>query len=330
MMTTDNTQLAKESIVARAESAVAVQQDTLELIKQELGSAFVAAVIILTKAHSIVTSGLGKSGFIARKMAASLTSLRFHSQYLHPVDALHGDGGFIDADDVLVAFSKSGETPEMLRFVSIAKSAGVRVVAVTSRRGSSLGNLSDAVALAPYTKEIDDQDLLPTTSTTSALIVADILTVCCAEVSGGMLDRLRTTHPDGAIGAALLRTVEEVMHSGPEMPTVHVNDVLSKALIELTTKALGIVCVVDEHDRLAGIITDGDIRRIAGRGTDIINEIVKNVMTPNPVTITPESTLHEALTLMEKRSRQISVLPVVRGGKCVGVIRIHDAVRISL
>lgn len=316
--------------MSRAEDAIVIQRDTLDLIRHELDSGFAAAVHILTNAHSIITSGLGKSGFIARKMAASLTSLRFHSQYLHPVDALHGDGGFMDADDVLVAFSKSGETPELLRFASLAKTAGVRVVAVTARRESSLGKLSDAVALAPYTKEIDDQDLLPTTSTTSALIVADLLTVCCAEASGGMLDRLSKSHPDGAIGAALLRTVEEVMHSGAETPTVRVTDALSKALIELTTKALGIVCVVDELDVLVGIITDGDIRRIISRGVDVVNEIVKNVMTSNPITTTPESTLHEALTLMEKRSRQISVLPVVRGGKCVGVIRIHDAVRISL
>jgi arabinose-5-phosphate isomerase len=329
-MSTNSRTETTETIVSRAKAAIEIQQDTLDLIKLELGGGFAAAVHILTGAHSIITSGLGKSGFIARKMAASLTSLQFHSQYLHPVDALHGDGGFIDSDDVLVAFSKSGETPELLRFTSLAKAAGVRVVAVTARRGSSLGNISDAVALAPYTKEIDDQDLLPTTSTTSAMIVADLLTVCCAEASGGMMDRLSKSHPDGAIGAALLRTVEEVMHSGADMPTVRAADVLSKALIELTTKAMGIVCVVDDQDMLLGIITDGDIRRIVSLGADVVNEIVNNVMTLNPITISPESTLHEALTLMEKRSRQISVLPVVRGGKCVGVIRIHDAVRINL
>lgn len=319
-----------DDILTLARAAFLQQRRSLDLMESALGTSFADAARALAQASFVVTTGLGKSGFIARKMAATLTSLRRRSVYLHPVDALHGDSGLIDADTVVVAFSKSGETAELLRFVDVVQNLGVRVIAITSRGTSTLTQRSDVSLDAPIEREFDHHDIVPTASTTAAMILADALAVAAASLEGDVTDALRSSHPDGAIGLGLLRTVEEVMHSGPSTPLLIRGSSCAEAIDQLTTSSLGIVCIVDENHHLCGILTDGDIRRLVSQpGFSVQSTIVDDVMTTSPSTIHPHATVHEALRCMENRPRQISALPVVVEGKCIGVVRVHDAVSVA-
>ncbi len=316
--------------LARASAMIDLQIAALLRTRDHLDQHFLRAIDLLAAASKTVTSGLGKSAFIARKMAATMASVRLPATYLHPVDALHGDSGILDPSDVLVAFSKSGETPEVIRLVALAQELGLRVVVVTSRPQSTLAQVADASVVALIERELDADDLLPTASTTSALMMADLLAIGTLEAAGGAEERLRRSHPDGAIGATLYRTISEVMHSGSALPRVPPGSTLSAALVELTAKALGIVCVLDEDDALLGILTDGDVRRLAASGSDLSRLATDDVMTRTPMSVQAGHTLRSALEIMERGERQIGVLPVLEGSRCVGVIRVHDIVRLNL
>ena len=317
------------SAAADARSAIQLQISSLERSRDAIDDAFDRAVDLLANAPKTVTSGLGKSSFIARKMAATMASVRMPALFLHPVDALHGDSGILEPNDVLVVFSKSGETAEVLRLVSLAREIGLSVIAVTARSGSTLDEQADATVGALIERELDNDDVLPTASTTSALVMADLLALGALYANGGSSERLRASHPGGAIGAALKRSVREVMHDGDAMPQVGHEATMADALVELSGKTLGIVCITDEEKHLLGIITDGDVRRLAAERPEISTARASDVMTKEPTAISPDATLHEALTLMERGDRQIAVLPVVDKGLCVGVIRLHDIVRLN-
>lgn len=318
-----------ETPLNRALERIAIQQRSLDLVANNLGEQFDAAIAILCQTQKIITTGLGKSGFIARKMAATLASLTIPAYFLHPVDALHGDSGILLPTDSVVAFSKSGETPEVLSFVDHARSFGVSVVSVSSRLGSSLAHRSEASLYAALEREFDADDILPTASTTSALVLADVLALAIAEVNGTTAG-LRSSHPHGIIGAGLMRKVEEVMHADRNLPVVPIGSTLSAALVELTAKSLGAVCVVNKAGTLQGILTDGDVRRLVQNGSDLAGMVVDDAMTVNPISVTPGTTLHEALLVMERRQKQISLVPVVSGNRCVGIVRVHDIVRINI
>lgn len=317
-------------MIQTARQRITLQIESLEGIAQALDENFERATHLLSAANKIVSTGLGKSGFIARKLAATLSSLRMPSIYLHPVDALHGDSGILEAGDCMVAFSKSGETPEVLRLIDHVRGLGICVVAITSRLNSAITQRADATLYAHIASELDELNLVPTASTTAALVMADILALSAAEHRGVAADALRASHPGGAIGASLLRLVDEVMHSGAALPTVTPDATLKAALTELSQKGLGAVCVNNNDGVLVGLLTDGDVRRFVQAGGDAEHTSVQNVMTTSPVTISPGATLHEAFLMMEQRTRQLSVLPVVDGTTCVGLVRLHDIVRVNL
>jgi arabinose-5-phosphate isomerase len=306
------------------------QREALDLLAGELDETFDAAALAITRAGKVIATGIGKSGFVARKMAATLTSIRIPAVYLHPVDALHGDLGILDPGDVVVAFSKSGETQEVTRLAEIVAKHGAIVVSITSRRGSALGAIATYELVAPIVHELDPHNLLPTASTTQALVMADLLCVAAAQLNGDVVRKLQHSHPHGAIGAALLRTVDGVMHAGSSLPMVRPGTMVRTAVGVLSDTALGIVCVVDDARRLCGIITDGDVRRYVGGQIDLDATPVDVVMTKHPVSVRPTDTLYDALQIMEARDRQISVVPVVSEGECVGVLRLHDIMRAQL
>lgn len=312
-----------------ARAALMQQIESLTMLASEVNDAYVLAVDMLRASQHVVATGLGKSGFIAQKFAATLASVCVPSRCLHPVDALHGDAGVINEGDVVVAFSKSGETPEILRFVDVARGLGARIIAITAKPSCRLAQLADVALTAPVTHEMDAHDILPTTSTTSALVMADLLAVGVLASDPEPLLRLRRSHPDGMIGGTLLRSVADVMHTGSQMPCVHPDASMVDALAEMSAKALGIVCVC-ENGHLQGVVTDGDVRRMVAGTVDLRSAIVRDVMTATPVTIGPHASLHEALQRMEHRERQIAVLPVVDDGRCVGVVRLHDIVRLQV
>lgn len=319
-----------QSLLDTIRTALQWQRASIELLDASIDDSFNQAVHILLSSGKVLTTGLGKSGFIARKLAATLNSIRKPSIYIHPVDALHGDSGLIEEGDALVAFSKSGETSEVIRFAAMATEMGASVVSITGRTDCRLSDLARIPLIAPITRELDANDIIPTASTTNALILADLLAMGVLHEAGDAMERLRRSHPQGMIGSTLLRTVEEVMHSASALPRVPAGTSLAAALAVLSSFGLGCVCVCDADDGLLGILTDGDVRRLVMRGAGIEGVVVDDVMTAKPVSIASDATLHDALQLMERRERQIGVLPVLDRGRCVGVIRVHDIVRLQV
>lgn len=312
-----------------AQEALRHQIESLLRMVDQLDHRYGQAVDLLRAADHVVTAGLGKSGIIAQKFAATLASVCVSARCLHPVDALHGDAGVVGQGDVVVVFSKSGETIEVLRFADVMRGLGCHVLCITSQPESRLATMSDVALIVPVTHEMDAHDILPTTSTTSSLVMADLLAVGVLSADPDPLRRLRRSHPDGMIGGTLLRSVADVMHSGDALPAVSPSTSMLDALVAMTSKALGIVCVVDEG-RLAGIMTDGDVRRLVAQAVDLSTLTIAEVMTTSPVTIAPSASLHEALMIMEQRDRQIGVLPVVDHHACVGIVRLHDIVRLQM
>lgn len=316
------------TIKDRAHKALELQILALTSLDKQFSDGFEKAVEILTEATFVITCGLGKSGFIAKKMAATLTSVQCSSVYLHPVDALHGDSGLMSIANAVVVFSKSGETPELVRFINSTRTFRLPVISICAREGSSIGNLADVSLIAGYEQELDTDNILPTASTTSALVLADILSVIVAQERGAGIQHLQQTHPQGSIGSGLMRTVEECMHSGKDVPVVGKDASVLDAMVQLTSKPLGVVCVVNEGNRLLGILTDGDVRRLAMQQVNFVTTSVASVMITSPTTIEAHESLRAALQLMEQPQRQLSVLPVVHNNICVGVLRLHDVVRL--
>ncbi|MBU3678264.1 MAG: SIS domain-containing protein [Candidatus Kapabacteria bacterium] len=310
--------------------AIRLQRRALDMLESQIDERFERAVDVLSNAPSIIASGVGKSGFVAQKFAASLMSLGFPARFMHSTDALHGDIGLVRPLSVLVLFSKSGQTTELLNLIEIVRREGVVIVSITSMQPSPISERADVALAAPIVREYDRANLLPTASTTSALVMADLLLMSLAHRMPDSVDVLTRTHPNGTIGSLLTRTVAQCMHSGSSVPVVSVDESIEGAIHALDSHALGIACVVDEGNILRGILTDGDVRRLVERGVDLASGPITSVMTTQPTVIAPSATLHEALLVMESGQRQIGVLPVVDGQTLVGVIRLHDVVRAQI
>ncbi len=310
--------------------ALRLQRNAIDMLEIELDEQFEAAIQTLQNSTAIVSTGVGKSGFVARKFAASLTSLGLPAMYMHSTDALHGDLGLVRPDTVLVLFSKSGETRELIQLLDVIQEQRVTIVSVTSRRTSSLALRSQYSLCTPIEREYDRSNILPTASTTTALIMADLIVMSLAHRLPDSIDTLSRTHPMGSIGSLLGQRVVEHMHTGDSLPCVESKSSLEHAIHVLDHHALGIVCIVEADRGLCGILTDGDVRRLVERSFDMSNSIVNEVMTESPTVITADATLHNALLAMESGERSISVLPVVCDQTLVGVIRLHDVVRAQM
>lgn len=319
--------MERTQLLDHARSGLQWQRESLAHLEQQLNDSFCDAAERIATASKVVTTGLGKSGFIARKMAATLTSVHIPGVYLHPVDALHGDLGMLRPTDVLIAFSKSGETAEIVHLTKLVLELGMPVISISSRQTTTMGSIATIELVAPCVHEYDQHNILPTTSTTQALILADLLSVAAAHQTGDLVERLQRSHPQGGIGSALLRTVEQVMHGGDALPRVGTSASVSDAVEVLSQTALGIVCVMDDAGALEGILTDGDVRRLVATSEGLMAMPVRAVMTSKPVVVSAADTLHAALQLMERRDRQIGAVPVMLGERCVGVVRVHDIVR---
>lgn len=310
--------------------ALRVQRNAIDMLEAELDEQFDGVVEALRTSTAIVCSGVGKSGFVARKFAASLTSLGLSATYMHSTDALHGDLGSVRPGTVLVLFSKSGETRELIQLLDIVHGQNITIVSITSRRSSSLSQRSKYALYAPIEREYDRTNILPTASTTAALIMADLIVMSLSHRLPDSIGTLSRTHPMGTIGSLLGHRVEDFMHSGDSLPLIETNGSVEQAIHVLDRHALGIVCVVGEGRRLCGILTDGDVRRLVERTVDLSNCSVDDVMTASPTVVNPDATLHQALLILESPERSISVLPVVEGDALVGVIRLHDVVRAQM
>jgi arabinose-5-phosphate isomerase len=293
-----------------------------------LGDAFQAAVHLLCECKGrVILTGMGKSGIICRKIAATLASTGTPAFFLHPAEAIHGDLGVLQAEDVLVALSYSGETEELLRLLETVKRVGARLVALTGFPGSTLAQASDLVLDCHVSEEACPLNLAPTASTTAALALGDALAMALLVRKGFRQEDFASLHPGGKLGKRLMRA-EQLMHAGDGLPVVAPDTPMRDVVYEMSRKGLGMTCVVEADGRLAGIITDGDLRRHMA-DVRVLDHTAVEVMTRTPVTIEGRILAVEALRLMEQR--KITALVVIDGDRRLkGVLHLHDLWRTEM
>ena len=315
------------------EVAARVLHDEAEAILKlidRLDTSFEDAVNLISHSSGrVILTGMGKSGHIAKKVSATMASTGTPSFFLHPAEGIHGDLGMVTAQDVIIAYSNSGETGEILNIIPSVKRIGAKMIAVVGNVNSTLAKNSDVVLYAGAEKEADNLGLAPTSSTTAALALGDALAVTLMEKMHFTADNFAVFHPGGSLGRRLLLTVEMVMHKGDSNPVIFENSSVKDALFAMTDKGLGAVSVIDENYMLQGLMTDGDVRRGLEKGINFLSLPVKEGMTKKPIVITPDKLAAEALHLMEKHvPHPITVLPVAdNNGKSVGMIHITDLLR---
>ncbi len=294
-------------------------------LRETLGAPFAEAVAAMSAASGrVIVTGMGKSGHVGRKIAATLASTGTPSHFVHPGEASHGDLGMIQADDVILALSWSGETAELSDIVGYSRRFAVKLVGMTSNRESALGRQADVALILPKATEACPNGLAPTTSTTMQLALGDALAVALLEARGFGAKDFLVFHPGGKLGA-LLKQVGSVMHRGAELPVVPVGATMTEAVAEMSAKGFGCVLVTDADGTLAGIITDGDLRR--HMGADLISRRVEDVMTRRPRTVPPDLLLAEALKIVE--TRKITSLVVTEHGRAVGLVHVMDLLRMG-
>ena len=293
----------------------------IEELKHSLdSSSLTQALDFMQKSKGrIIITGMGKSGHIGKKIAASLASTGTPSFFVHPAEASHGDLGMITEDDVVIAISNSGESRELIDILNYCKRFGIKLVAITKNVESSLGKAGDVVLLLPNNGEACPLGLAPTSSTTATLVLGDILTIGMIERKGFSKEDFNDRHPGGKLGS-ILKRVSDLMHVGQDMPILDENSNMQAVLLEMTSKRLGCVGFINQTGDLTGILTDGDLRRCLS--SKILEEKAVDLMTKNPKTIAPNAMSAEALKIMH--DKKITNLFVVENKKPVGVIHIHD------
>jgi arabinose-5-phosphate isomerase len=313
--------------VARA--VLGTEAAGLRALAAALDDSFTRAVQLLDNATGrVVVSGMGKSGHVARKIAATLASTGTPALFVHPAEASHGDLGMIVAGDVVLALSNSGETVELADLVAHTRRFGLKLIGVTARDGSALATAADVALLLPAAAEACPMGLAPTTSTTMQLALGDALAVALLTRRGFTAVDFRQFHPGGKLGARL-RRVRDLMHVGEAVPLAPPDTPMDRALLLITEKRFGCLGITDPGGRLVGIITDGDLRRALG--PDLLVRRAAEVMTTSPRTVGPEALAAEALHIMNARERLITSLFVVdTGGRPVGILHVHDLLRAGI
>jgi len=317
-------------ILAEARDVLQQEATGIEKLIPTLDQNFVNAVhMIMESKGRVIVTGMGKSGHIARKVAATLSSTGTPSIFLHPAEGIHGDLGMVTGEDIVLAFSNSGETMEILNILPSLKRIGAKLIAVVGNHNSTLAKNSDIILDASVEKEACPLGLAPTTSTTVALALGDALAVCLLSAHHFTKNQFAIFHPGGALGRKLLLTVENVMHKGTDNPVISEDSTVQDALFMMTEKGLGAVSVVDEDGKLIGLVTDGDVRRGLETGSNFLQWPVDAMMTKSPRVIQNDKLAAEALHIMEKNQpRPITVLPVVdKDHVAVGMIHLTDLLR---
>jgi arabinose-5-phosphate isomerase len=327
--------LASEEVISIAVRVLQHEAAAIADVAERLSlSEFDAAVeILLERPGKIVVLGTGKSGIAARKIASTLTSTGTAAIFLHPVDALHGDIGMVGPDDCAIAVSNSGEGDELVAVLTHLKHRGVPIVGILGNPTSSVARQVDAHLDAAVDAEACPLNLAPTTSTTVAIAIGDALAALLMTAKGFTAEDFALNHPAGRLGKRLTLRVSDLMHAGDENPTVTEGSPLMEVIDAITRGGLGAANVIDGTGRLAGIITDGDVRRsVRERGfAELQHLCAQDIMTSRPVVVLAEDLAYDALRLMEDRPSQISILPVVGDDStCVGVLRLHDIVQAGL
>lgn len=316
-----------DALLASARRVFEIERDALGAVHDRLDGGFTRACeLILATQGRVVCIGMGKSGHIARKIAATLASTGTPAFYVHPGEAGHGDLGMITDADIVLALSNSGETDELVTLLPVLARQGNQLIAMTGRPQSTLARRADAHIDASVPAEACPLDLAPTSSTTAALVLGDALAVALLEARGFTADDFARSHPAGALGRRLLLHIRDVMHAGDDVPRVADSATLGEALMEMSRKRLGMTAVVDDDGRLAGLFTDGDLRRALDSGADVRGTRIDEVMTRDPKAIGADDLAVEAAQMME--THKINALLVLDDERrVVGALNIHDLLR---
>jgi arabinose-5-phosphate isomerase len=316
-------QLARETLQIEADALSALQNR----LSDQPDDPFAQAVDLLYNCHGrVVVSGIGKSGHIARKIAATLASTGTPALFVHPAEAAHGDLGMVTENDAFVAISYSGESTELLAIVPIIKRMGAKLIAMTGNAASNLAKLANVHLSIQVDKEACPLNLAPTASTTATLALGDALAVALLDARGFQEEDFARSHPGGALGRRLLTHVRDVMRSGDAVPSVSADVLLSTALLEVTRKGMAMTAIVNDAGRAIGIFTDGDLRRLIENVQDFTKLKIADVMHANPRTVGPDQLAVEAVELMEQH-RINQLLVADASGKLVGALHIHDLTR---
>ncbi|OGU33790.1 MAG: D-arabinose 5-phosphate isomerase [Ignavibacteria bacterium GWB2_35_6b] len=317
-------------MIAKGKEVVKIEIEAVNDLYESINGDFAKAVkVIFNSKGRVVFTGMGKSGIIARKIVATLNSTGTPAIYLHPTDAVHGDLGMVRKEDIVILISKSGNTEELLPLVIMLKRLNVTLIGMLGQRKSQIGKDCDVILDVKIKEEACPHDLAPTSSTTATLVLGDALAIALLEMRGFTAEDFALLHPGGSLGKRLSLKITEIMYKGEDVPSVKLNAPIKDTILEITSKRLGTTCVVDENGNLAGIITDGDLRRQLEKSMDIKDLQAKDLMTKNPKTIEQDYLASFALQQMENYSIT-SLVVVDENKKPVGILHLHDLVKLGL
>lgn len=316
-------------LLETAKEVIKTELHAVEELLNRIDKSFEDACNILFECKGkVIVTGIGKSGIIGQKIAATLASTGTPSFFMHPAEGLHGDLGVISKKDVVIAISNSGTSEEIVKLLPILKRLGVKIVVMTGKKRSILAKAGDVVLDISVKKEACPFNLAPTASTTVTLVLGDALAVCLIKKRGFSEEDFALRHPGGALGKRLILKVSDLMHTGSEIPVVKEDILMKDALFEITSKKLGFTGVLDDKGNVIGIITDGDLRRALARFSDVLNLYAKDIMTLNPKWITKDELAAKALQVMESYSiTSLFVYDNEKNQKLVGVLHLHDLLK---
>jgi arabinose-5-phosphate isomerase len=315
-------------VLAEIRRVLELESRAIAGLQKNLGPDYEEAVRLLFAClGKVVVTGVGKSGIIGQKIAATMVSTGTPAMFLHTADGMHGDVGIIQKDDVVLAIGKSGESDELNTILPVARKIGAKVISITAQPKSTLARHSDLVLHTLIEEEACPFNMAPTTSTTAALVVGDALAMALMKLRNFQPEEFAINHPGGQLGKRLLLMVGDIMRSGENNPVILISADTKTMLSEITSKRAGAVSVVDEEKRLVGLVTDYDIRKVLERGGDLFSSTVAEIMNPKPDFVFDDENAFAALEKMEKRDKPISLLPVLsRVQKVVGMIHLHDLI----
>ena len=316
-------------ILSESKHVFETEVNAINLVKDALDEKFVRIVELISNcAGKVIVTGIGKPGHVSRKIAATMSSLGTSSFFLHPAEALHGDLGMISANDIVIAISYSGESEEITRILPSIKLIGSTLIGISGNQNSSLVRYSDYSFVFPKFKEACAMNLAPTSSTTVEMVLGDALAVCLSKIYGFQERNYALYHPAGSLGKKLLIKVNDIMHSGHKNAVVIAGTKLKDAIIEMSTKAIGIINIVNKKHELIGVFTDGDLRRTFTRGVNVYDLSVDDVMVKTPIYINSDMLAVDALKMM--KDNNISAIPIICDYKLVGTVRVNDILGVGI
>lgn len=322
--------MTDKNILDKARRVIEIELEAVKALVDRIDDSFVeAARLIYSSSGRVVFTGMGKSGLIARKIVATLNSTGTPAIYMHPTDALHGDLGMVRKGDIAIVISKSGATDEISNLISMFRQINVSVIGILGDTKSTLAKNCDIVLDASVKEEACPHDLAPTSSTTVALVIGDALAVAILELRGFTAEDFAMLHPAGSLGKRLSLRISEIMYKNDDLPVVNLGASIKDTILEMTEKRLGAACIIDDNNKLVGIVTDGDLRRQLEKSLDLSNLNASDIMGKSPKTINSDSLASFALQKMENFNITV-LIAVNKLNEPVGLVHLHDLVKLGL